>query len=192
MLDAAEDVVLRDGIGRLTLDAVAREASLSKGGLMHHFPTKDALIDAMVRRKVDAWRTEYEAAIEREIPGPGRVARAIIGLCLCDTNPGGDAECRRCFVLMAALVHDAKHVAPLREAHRNLESRLLADGLLRGMAEVVQLAMSGLWFDRMFGLTAFTPEKLGEIRSALLELADTGAAEAALQQGGAGAGQAGI
>ena len=76
MLNAAEEVVLRDGIGRLTLDAVAKEADLSKGGLMHHFPTKDALIDAMVRRKVDAWRAEYEAAIARQASGPGRVSTA--------------------------------------------------------------------------------------------------------------------
>lgn len=168
MLNAAEEVVLREGIGRLTLDAVAREANLSKGGLIHHFPTKDALIDAMVRRKIDGWRAEYTSAIDHEAPGPGRVLRALVGLCLGNDDPGGDAECRRCFVLVAALVHDAKHVAPLREAHRDLALRVQADGLPAGAGEAVHLAMNGLWFDRMFGLTDFTPEKLAEIRGALL------------------------
>lgn len=167
MLDAAEDVALRDGIGRLTLDAVARQASLSKGGLMHHFPNKDALIDAMVRRKVNAWRAEYESAIERQPPGPGRVSRALIDLCLADTDPAGDQECRRCFVLVAALVHDPKHVAAMREVHRDLARRVAKDGLPPGLGEAVHLSMSGLWFDRMFGLTEFTRKKLIEIRKAL-------------------------
>jgi AcrR family transcriptional regulator len=174
MLDAAEDVVLRDGLGRLTLDAVARQANLSKGGLMHHFPTKDALVDAMVRRKVEAWRIEVNEAIEREGPGPGRALRAIVGLCLGDTDPGGDAECRRCFVLVAALVHDARHVEPLRAVHREVAAKVAADGLDPGLADAVHLAMNGLWFDRMFGLTAYTAEKLREIRDALLGVVDRG------------------
>jgi AcrR family transcriptional regulator len=181
MLNAAEEVVLRDGIGRLTLDAVAKEADLSKGGLMHHFPTKDALIDAMVRRKVDAWRTEYEAAIARQPAGPGRVLRALVELCLADTDPAGDAECRRCFVMVAALVHDARHVVALREVHRDLAARVEKDGLPPGFGEAVHLAMSGLWFDRMFGLTEFTREKLIEIRTALRGVVE----EASAKVGGA-------
>lgn len=172
MLDAAEEVVLRDGIGRLTLDAVAKEARLSKGGLMHHFPTKDALIDAMVKRKVNGWRAEYEAAIERETPGPGRVMRALISLCLSETDCSGDTECRRCFVLVAALVHDAKHVEMMREVHRDLASRVESDGLPPGLGEAVHLSMSGLWYDRMFGLTEFNAQKLRQIRDALRGVVD--------------------
>jgi hypothetical protein len=40
ILDAAERVVLRDGVTHLTLDAVAAETGISKGGLLYHFPSK--------------------------------------------------------------------------------------------------------------------------------------------------------
>ena len=50
LLDAAERVVRRDGVARLTLDAVAAEAGTSKGGLLYHFASRDALITAMVGR----------------------------------------------------------------------------------------------------------------------------------------------
>jgi AcrR family transcriptional regulator len=50
LLDAAERVALRDGAGQLTIDAVATEAGVSKGGVLYAFPTKDALIDAMIAR----------------------------------------------------------------------------------------------------------------------------------------------
>jgi hypothetical protein len=36
IVDAAEEVVLRDGVARLTLDAAAAEAGLSKGGILYH------------------------------------------------------------------------------------------------------------------------------------------------------------
>ena len=48
ILDAAEQVVLRDGVGHLTLEAAAAEAGLSKGGVLYHFPTRDALVAGMV------------------------------------------------------------------------------------------------------------------------------------------------
>ena len=50
LLDAAERVVLRDGAGQLTMDAVASEAGVSKGGVLYAFPSKDALIDALFSR----------------------------------------------------------------------------------------------------------------------------------------------
>ncbi len=40
LLDAAERVVLRDGAGQLTMDAVAAEAGVSKGGVLYAFPSK--------------------------------------------------------------------------------------------------------------------------------------------------------
>src|SRR5262245_2150654 len=61
LLDAAEAVVVRQGIANLTLDAVAAEAGLSKGGLLHHFPTKDKLVEGMVVRSAEQWRATYSA-----------------------------------------------------------------------------------------------------------------------------------
>ena len=39
LLAAARQVLRRQG-ATLSLDAVAREAGVSKGGLLHHYPTK--------------------------------------------------------------------------------------------------------------------------------------------------------
>ncbi|HBF34148.1 TPA: hypothetical protein DDW35_06255, partial [Candidatus Sumerlaeota bacterium] len=50
ILDAAESVVLEHGASHMTLDAVAERAGVSKGGLMYNFPTKEALLTAMITR----------------------------------------------------------------------------------------------------------------------------------------------
>ncbi len=42
--DAAIQITVRDGLLAMTLDAVAKEAGISKGGVMYHFPSKDELV----------------------------------------------------------------------------------------------------------------------------------------------------
>ena len=43
-IQAALTIIARDGPGRLTLDAIARESGISKGGVMHQFRTKEAVL----------------------------------------------------------------------------------------------------------------------------------------------------
>ena len=64
LLEAAETVILRKGIGNLTLSAVAAEAGMSKGGLLHHFPTKNNLIESLVVRSAEQWRKSYQDAFQ--------------------------------------------------------------------------------------------------------------------------------
>lgn len=53
ILDAAEAVVARDGATRLTLDAVATQAGVSKASVLYDYKNKQALIAAVVRRATD-------------------------------------------------------------------------------------------------------------------------------------------
>lgn len=50
VLDAFEELLNEQGERAATLDAVARAAGVSKGGLLYHFPSKDALVDGLVAR----------------------------------------------------------------------------------------------------------------------------------------------
>ncbi|SDE25692.1 TetR/AcrR family transcriptional regulator [Rhodococcus tukisamuensis] len=50
ILDALEKLLLDRGLSHITLEAVAATAGVSKGGLLYHFRSKDALIAGMVRR----------------------------------------------------------------------------------------------------------------------------------------------
>ncbi len=172
MLDAAEEVILREGIGHLTLHAVASEAKLSKSGLLHHFKGKDALIEALVERKIAAWEAQTTQAIEAQLAGPGRVPRAILGGCLASTRKWTEAQRRSSQVLVAALVHDPKHIEPLRRAHRAIHARIERDGLPAGVGLAVHLAVNGLWFDWIFGISEWTPPRVAAVRGALQQLVD--------------------
>ncbi len=78
LLHAAVQVAVRDGIMAMTLDAVAQEAGVSKGGLLYHFRSKDELIAAMLLH----FKEEVQGQLERRIaddPKPrGRFIRAMV------------------------------------------------------------------------------------------------------------------
>mgnify|MGYP001310507421 CR=1 FL=1 len=167
LLDAAEEVIQGEGLGRLRLEAVARRAGMSKGGLLHHFPSKDALVDALMARRTREWRAEVEAAIAAQPPGPGRVPRAILALCLSSAAEWSEARRRSCQVCLTALVHDPQRVEPMRALNRELQARLAADRLPPGVGDAVLLAVDGLWFGWLLGVAEPTPARLEQVRAAL-------------------------
>ncbi|MFC9248291.1 TetR/AcrR family transcriptional regulator [Streptomyces sp. NPDC057136] len=58
ILDGALDLLRAEGGGTITLEATAKQAGLTKPGLMYHFPTKEALMLAVVDHVADRWERE--------------------------------------------------------------------------------------------------------------------------------------
>lgn len=61
LLDAFEQIIVGSGSRAATLDAVAAEAGVSKGGLLYHFHSKEALVDAMIERLRDQGDRDVES-----------------------------------------------------------------------------------------------------------------------------------
>lgn len=167
LLDAAEAVVGRQGIANLTLDAVAAEAGVSKGGLLHHFPSKDRLVEALVTRSAENWRACYMAAYERTSEGPGRMARALLGQCLSDAQGWTEQVRRGSSTVFAALAQNPSLIEPMRAVSSDLHRRIAADGLPPGVGEAVAAAIDGLWLDWVLGLVPLDRERLVRVRVAL-------------------------
>ena len=79
LLNAAGRILVTNGIQAFTLELVAREANVSKGGLLHHFPNKKALLDGLFMREMDLFRREMLASMQDDPVAFGRSARAYIG-----------------------------------------------------------------------------------------------------------------
>jgi AcrR family transcriptional regulator len=167
LLDAAEAVVVRQGIGNLTLEAVAAKAGMSKGGLLHHFPSKDRLIDALVRRSAESWRRCYTEAYERTPAGPGRMSRALLDHCLSDAKGWTQELQRSSSACFAALAQDPSLIAPMREVYSDLHERVANDGLPPGVGEAVAAAIDGLWLYWVLGLVDVNQQLVVRVRKAL-------------------------
>ncbi|GAA2201145.1 TetR/AcrR family transcriptional regulator [Sinomonas flava] len=71
ILDAYRDLLVSDGERAATMDAVAAAAGVSKGGLLYHFGSKDALADGLLVRLREAAAEDREAMAAAE-EGPSR------------------------------------------------------------------------------------------------------------------------
>ncbi|MFC4123984.1 TetR/AcrR family transcriptional regulator [Nocardia rhizosphaerae] len=63
ILDALETVLLERGVAQVTLENVAAAAQVSKGGLLYHFKSKDALLAGLVRRLGERATTQRDEAV---------------------------------------------------------------------------------------------------------------------------------
>ncbi len=149
LLDAAEQIVARDGVGNLTLEAVAREAGVSKGGLLYHFRSKSALVLGIVERLAANLDGELNRALANDPGGAGAFTRACLTIgathSTCDRQPIYTA-------LLAAAGTDPEYLAPMRARMAEWQTRLEHDGLDPALTTIVRLALDGLNICSLFGL----------------------------------------
>jgi len=70
ILRAARPILLRDGLGRTTLDRVAAEGGIAKMTLYRHFPSKEALFEGLVTAVCEYMREGLENAPSADIDQP--------------------------------------------------------------------------------------------------------------------------
>lgn len=174
ILNSASAVIMRDGVGSLTLDRVAREAGVSKGGLLYHFSAKERLIEGLMERLIaefDEDRTRFEA--EEPTGQPGARTRAFIRATL---EHGCRSAERRSdgpdlfAALLAAVAESPALLDPLRRKYAEWQSHMEGDNLPAGRATVLRLAADGLWFLELFRLTDFDPSARRRILQEMLRL----------------------
>ena len=148
-------MVRRDGPRALTLDAVAAQAGLSKGGLLYHFATKDALVDALV----EDWLDRFEADVV-EGTTEGSWARAYARTC---AGPRSAAERATDVALLVAVAGEPRALEAVRKRYAAWQDRLVGDARDTVDATLVRLAADGLWFADLLGLAPPT----GRLRQAV-------------------------
>lgn len=153
ILDAAEAVALREGARHLTLDAAAREAGLSKGGVLYHFPSKQALLDGMLQRFVDMVRAEVAAHRTRFGDRPNPTLRAI-NATMRDRLRGPD-QVR--IALAAAHAESPAGNARLREVFAAEWDQIAAETTDAAGALTIWCAIEGLQFFALFDLCPVPP-----------------------------------
>lgn len=173
MLGAALVLVAQNGYSALTLDAVGKAAGVSKGGVLYHFPTKEALVVALIEQLASGLDADQSTGAGEDAALPGAATRAYLDAV---TRPADAAEHRVTVAMLAAVAHDPHLLAPLQEQYRQWVARLDADGLPEVDAHIVRLAADGLWAAELFGLAPPDPVLRTAILARLQQLASPNAA----------------
>ena len=149
VLDAYETLLIEHGPAAATLDAVAAVAEVSKGGLLYHFASKDALVTGLLDRLLTRSAADAEAIrsapdgavayyVRTSAPGagvPGGVTRTYLAvLRIADGTEAGGA------IRDALAIVNADAFAALREE--------LTDPVLAWLA---QLVADGLYLRTLTG-----------------------------------------
>lgn len=82
ILDAARRVFERYGVRRANVDDVARAARVSRSTLYRRYPTKDALLEAVLLKQYDEFLTELDQVAAGLPPGLAVVECFVRGLAL--------------------------------------------------------------------------------------------------------------
>lgn len=168
ILDAAQQVALRDGSAHLTIDAVARESGMSKGGVLYHFPSKEALLEAMVGRL---------AAVLTQIVGERRPAhehrRCPTLHALLDASDSMDRlHSQAPTALLAAAAERPELLAPIRAELERYRVCMEAETDDPDLAMLLWAAADGLMFQLLLGVAPFAPQRQQHLIARLHDLAD--------------------
>ena len=152
----------------MTLDAVAKQAGVSKGGLLYHFPSKDALLTAMVERYVcHLSEAEQAAASESASPVHGflksRLAQEL----------GEPQKARVTQGMIAAMLERPSLLDPLREHNRQLWQSIKSTGPNQESGVLAWLALDGLLFQEAFNTCPLSAQERARITEAILRLAQS-------------------
>lgn len=141
LLDCAARIATEQGLANLTIQAVADAAGVTKGGLFHHFPNKQALIEATSRDLLERLDTEIDARLALDGGTHGCFTRAYVDIAL--AGPSHDLS-NPWAALPLSVATDSglmrlwnDWLAGRLERHQATDSR--------PMLEVVRFAADGAW-----------------------------------------------
>jgi AcrR family transcriptional regulator len=174
LLDAAASIVIEQGVTRMTLDAVAAQAQVSKGGLLYHFASKDALVQAMIARIIETAEQNFVEALSNEPEGKGRHARALLNLMMDDEGPFLTNVKQMAAPLLATVAGHSNLLNPVREFFNKVHQGMIDDGLPSERAWLILATLDGMKFWRALDLMEPSKSERAGIRRLLEQLIESG------------------
>lgn len=123
LLDAAERLVQDRGLNAVSFQQLADAVGLSKPSVFHHFPSREALAQALVRRCHDEYGAAYDQVIGLDSPAPVKLAQ------MAALSAEGLRNDRLC--LLAALGNSVATLAPSVRDDLRLTTSATIDRLTR-------------------------------------------------------------
>ncbi|MFD2117848.1 TetR/AcrR family transcriptional regulator [Paenibacillus yanchengensis] len=157
ILNATITIIKDHGVERLTLDAAAKEAGISKGGLLYYFPSKDALLSGMFHYLNDQFNKDMESKVTSLPQQHGKRARAYLEQVQDDIKVGNNFG----QALIAALFANPDLLLQLQEQYKDWQQQIENDGMDIIDATIIRLVADGIWFSEILNL--------GKLQQPLLE-----------------------
>jgi AcrR family transcriptional regulator len=163
LLDCAARISAEQGLPAVTLQAVADAAQVTKGGLLHHFASKQALVQAVFRDLLDRLDEQIDRLMEEDPDPHGSFTRAYIRA-FASTQGEGEGLIDNWNALPLSSLTDPEMKATWSQWYSQRLERHAATDSGAGLG-LVRYAADGLW---LAGLLEYSAVNLDE-REALIE-----------------------
>lgn len=162
-------VAIRDG-GSVSLDSAARQAGLTKAGVIHHFPTKQklmvGLVDHVVQRCAAGLEERLGCPVEQASTA-GRI-RAYVDYTFTESFDGTDIVMLADPRLRDQLVKRwEERMGPLLEVSDEVPAQR------RGSLTAARLLADGLWFASSMGVLLPSPQDRDRVWQQAIDLVDS-------------------
>lgn len=165
ILQSVTKIIAKEGADALTIDEVAKSAAMSKGGVLHHFPSKEALLLAAIRQNLDLFDETVARFAESDPAKPGAYTRAYLRACAESFERTRDEG--------LAFLHQFRSIPSTVELVREYKARWLQasenDGLPPAIAHLVRYVGDGIWLAAIAGENK--PTSFVEMIDCLLQMA---------------------
>lgn len=151
IIRAAASVIRTRGVSRLTLNEVADVSGVSKGGLLYHFPSKDALIKGMMSYALAV----FDRSVERHCAAdhaPGAWLRGYIKASFPEPGTPEYEDSVAASAIIASVSNNPSLLAQYQEALETWIAEQESDQLSLDAARLIRFAADGLWLQEALGL----------------------------------------
>ena len=162
LLEAAASVLLEVG-PTFSLETVAHAAGVSKGGLLHHFPSREALVLELARDLNRRFMNRVAAALEPGAAQPGAWLRAYI-----EVSFQEDAHERSLIVALSPLLDSVQMLDRLGPELGEATQAARTDGIPVGRAQAVRLACDGYWSGQFIHATRLDTAEATALKEELI------------------------
>lgn len=150
LLDQAARITLEQGLSKVTFQAVADAVGVTKGGVMHHFATKNALILEVFQDAMAKFEAEVNQAMAKDPVRYGSFTRAYIDATI-SLGEKGQEDFNSQATLYVLMLGDSE----LRELWADWSNEQLKKHEVTDNTEtlcMVRLVADGIWLSDFSGI----------------------------------------
>jgi len=146
IIAAAAKVAVEQGVQNMTMDAVAFEAGISKGGVFYHFGSKHDLLLGMVKALVDVTEQTIQTSQETDREA-GSWLRGFVKASIARDAAELGSVGQLSVAFLTAAANDTTLLKPMNDKQAEWRQAINDSGLDPTTAQIVRLAADGLWIN---------------------------------------------